>query len=118
MALRGTGIRSCPACGRLFVITGAQQQPIDLNPAAPILIYTGEIGKFPVGQCPHCKKAITSDAFPASGQCIPANVPMLESTCQELLEDAPLTIPSLSTKLSQDDPEHWIRVRNRGHSTE
>ena len=106
--------RACPHCGQDFLITGLHREIVDLSPEAPILPYEGGAALYPVGQCPHCEEAITSDAFPAAGQCIPANVPLLEATCREVAEGAPLVLPSsLSTKLSQDDPEGWIRADSR-----
>lgn len=88
----------------------------DFAPNAPVLPYHDETG-VTVGQCPHCKKPLTSDAFNVGGQLIPYNAPMLEHEAVNVSEGVPLTIPELSTKFSQDDPTTYVEERNRDAAT-
>lgn len=107
--------RKCPACQGLFIMGGAARSQVDLNPDAPIEIYGGKRTGCPIGQCPHCETALTSDAFPAAGMLIPYNIPMLENEAQDVPElIAPMTLPTrIATKMSQDDVEGWMRDTNR-----
>lgn len=104
--------RACPECGGLFVISGMERTQVDLNPAAPVLLH-GKRSDFPIGACPRCGRLLTSDAFPAGGQLVPWNAPMLESVAEDVAEGTPLRIRGLATKMSQDDVAGYAEERNR-----
>ena len=112
---KGMGPRACPLCGGLFIASGMRRTQVAVD--APILPYRGGTG-VAVGQCPHCEKLLTSEAFEIAGQLIPWNAPMLEAEVQDVAEGSPLPEAQLSRKLSQDDVPGWVRERNRQAAVE